>query len=367
LLGATVQLPADELVALADEAGLGFVVADLVQGPYDEVLFRRLARAAHRAGLGVVALIAHVADPDRLRALGADGVASPGGPLRLAPEFADDAVLELVEDIAAARRAIARGTRLVALDVAGALAGLLRSFADAAEQAGDAEAVVLLPGMLGDARVFEDVVAALPQDVSCRALRIDLDESIGELAESILAVAPERFALVGHSLGGIVALEIWRRAPARVARLALLNTSARPPSEDQLTAWATLRDRTEAGEFAELVAEQAAVNLGASAATDPALVERWVDMADKVGPDGLLRQLRAQATRPDSRPSLATIAVPTMVLGGSADTVCPPHLQAELAAGIPAARHVTVDGAAHMTPLERPQDVAAHIAAWLVS
>ena len=98
--------------------------------------------------------------------------------------------------------------------------------------------LVLLPGMLGSARVFADVVADPRTTISCRPLRIDLDETVTDAAESVLAAAPPRFALAGHSLGGIVALEVWRRAPQRVTRLALLNSSARPPSDDQLDAWA---------------------------------------------------------------------------------------------------------------------------------
>jgi pimeloyl-ACP methyl ester carboxylesterase len=88
-------------------------------------------------------------------------------------------------------------------------------------------------------------------------------------------------------------------------------------------------------------------------------------MALGIGPRGLLRQLAAQTTRPDSRPALAAIRVPTLVLSGSADGVCPPALQEELAAAIPQARHVTIAGAGHMAPLEEPAAVAAALADWL--
>ena len=142
----------------------------------------------------------------------------------------------------------------------------------------------------------------LDDAISCRPLRIDLDETVADAAESVLAAAPDRFALAGHSLGGIVALEVLRRAPHRVARLALLNSSARPPSDAQLEAWAQLRARTEDGEFAAVVAEQAATNVGEPAAGRPELVERWIDIAARRRAGrASLRQLSMQASRRDGR------------------------------------------------------------------
>jgi pimeloyl-ACP methyl ester carboxylesterase len=183
----------------------------------------------------------------------------------------------------------------------------------------------------------------------------------------VLAAAPQRFALVGHSLGGIVALAMWRRAPSRIARLALLNASARPPSSEQLAAWSDLRERTEHGEFDAVVAEQAQTNVGDQPAPGGDLVQRWIDIAADVGPDGFLRQLSMQASREDSRQWLGSIDVPTLVLSGACDAVCPPAIQAEIAAAVPGATHVTIDGAGHMTPLDRPVQVAAALRGWLAS
>jgi pimeloyl-ACP methyl ester carboxylesterase len=212
--------------------------------------------------------------------------------------------------------------------------------------------VLLLPGMLGDATLWDGVAPTLD---AARFGRIDLDDSIAEMAATVLAAAPERFALAGHSLGAIVALEIMRQAPARVTRLALLNASARPASEAQLAAWAAMRD----GQFDAVVRDFGAANAG------PTLRDRVERMARGVGPRGLRRQLAAQASRPDSRPWLAAIAVPTLVLTGTEDAICPPELQEELVAGIPRARHAVVEGAGHMAPLEDPAAVAAHLQHWL--
>ena len=99
--------------------------------------------------------------------------------------------------------------------------------------------------MLGDASLWDEVAPSLSEIAQVRMARIDFDDSIAGMAATVLASAPERFALAGHSLGAIVALEIMRQAPRRVTRLALLNASARPADEAQLEAWARMRD----GEF----------------------------------------------------------------------------------------------------------------------
>lgn len=359
-LGAVVRLPADEELAMVVGAGLTFVVVDLVDGPYDEASMHRLVLAASAAGISVVARPGTGVGPKRLEQMGVavvDSSSDGRAHIGTAGELA------VVATEASARQARSRGAAFVALDLPRSVVSLLAAFAATCDIASERDELVLLPGMLGDARVFEDVVAALPPRVSSRGLRIDLDDSIEELAQSVLAAAPSRFGLVGHSLGGIVALEVARHAPRRLTRLALLNTSARAASAAQLDAWATLRDRTESGDFERVVQEQAVANLGRH--SEPALVGRWVEMAKRVGPDGFVRQLHAQACRPESLSLLASIDVPTLVLSGSDDAVCPPELQREMAARIPGADHVTVDGAGHMSPLDHPDDVAVHLAAWL--
>jgi 4-hydroxy-2-oxoheptanedioate aldolase len=227
--------------------------------------------------------------------------------------------------------------------------------------------LVLLAGMLGDATLWDDVAPALAGAAVPRFGRIDLDDSVPAMAATVLATAPERFALAGHSLGAIVALEVVRQAPGRVTRLALLNASARRPSEMQLAMWAGMRERTENGGFAALVGDFVQANLPESRRTDATLVRRVEQMAHSVGPRGLLRQLSAQATRPDNRPLLEQVAVPTLVLTGALDAVCPSELQEELVRGLPDARHVTVDGAGHMAALEDPPAVAQALRAWLAA
>ena len=224
--------------------------------------------------------------------------------------------------------------------------------------------LVLLSGMLGDESLWAGVAARLDDVALPWPSRIDLDDSVPEMAASVLAQAPRRFALAGHSLGAIVALEIVRQVPERVTRLALLNASARGPAEAQLTAWASLHRRTVDGEFAQVSAELALATLPASGRGDAALVRANARMAETVGAAGFLRQLSAQSTRPDSRDHLGAIDVPVLVVSGDLDEVCPPALQRELVDGCAHAELVSLP-LGHMSPLEDADAVSASLRAWL--
>jgi len=348
--GVLIRLPVGGLLDTVLASGPDFVAVDLVTAPFDEIEFRRVVATANLRGVRIVAIVDETVAATRLVALGADAVTTAGS---------DELVI--VRD-AAAPAALTRGPRMVAFDVDAATSASIVAFM-ASRRLPASPTLVLLPGMLGDARVFEQVVPLLPGGVECRPMRIDVDDSIEEMAASVLAAAPARFALAGHSLGGIVALAICRREPGRITRLALLNTSARAASPAQLEVWRQLKERTDAGEFAAVVAEQAPVNLG-SAATDT-LVAHWTAMATSVGPGGFHRQLTAQAARPDSTPTLGSVGVPCLVVSGADDEVCPPAVQAELVAGLADVQHVTIPGAGHMSPLDRPAEVAAALGAWL--
>ena len=263
----------------------------------------------------------------------------------------------------------ARGATVVALVstsvIHAAFAAAVRETSPGVASVPGREPLVLLPGMLGDATLWDSVAPYLAEHAAPQVGRIDLDDSIAEMAESVLAAGPERFAVAGHSLGAIVALELVRRAPSRITRLALLNASARPASDVQLEAWSEIRERVEAGEFDAVARELAVETLPERRHGDADLVEHLRRMAHAIGAEALLRQLAAQAARPDGLPALNGIDVPTVVLSGADDTVCPVAWQEEIAVAIRDAEHVTIAGAGHMAPLESPEAVAGHLIAWL--
>jgi len=226
----------------------------------------------------------------------------------------------------------------------------------------DRPSLVLLSGMLGDATLWDEIARQCNDIVRPCPIRIDLDDSIAELAASVLAQAPQTFVLAGHSLGGIVALEVRRRAPSRVLGLALISSSGRAPTAAQQQAWSTWRARVEAGEF-----DQVAAELGRATLANQALLSSNTRMAATIGPDGFRRQLIAQSTRIDNLARLADLDCPVLVFSGEQDEICPPALQRELAERCPGAELVEVAGAGHMLPLEAPDEIVAALRPWLSS
>ncbi len=226
--------------------------------------------------------------------------------------------------------------------------------------------LLLLPGMLATEALWDELAPALRELVPLRFGRIDLDASVEEIAESVLASAPERFALAGHSLGAIVALAIIARAPERVDRLALLNASARAPSAQQLAAWAELERGAREGDFLELTERFARDSVPASPAGDAGtLAGQVAAMARACGPRALLRHLAAQRSRVDQRPGLTAITCPTLIVSGENDTICATDRQDELVAAIAGSRHQRLERVGHYSPLEAPEQLIAAFAAWL--
>jgi len=227
--------------------------------------------------------------------------------------------------------------------------------------------LLLVPGMMCDARMWRHQVTALTKYCS-EILVADLStaETIAEMAEEILQNAPERFSMAGFSMGGIVAMEIWRQAPDRVLRLALLDTNARNEIPERLAPRLEQMERVRKGRLREVVTGDLKPNyLGKARQDDVALRQEIVDMAMSLGPDVFLRQSHALNTRADSRDTLATINCPSLVLCGREDRLCPDWMHQQMAASIPASRLQIIEQSGHFSTLEAPDEVSTAMKAWL--
>ncbi len=226
--------------------------------------------------------------------------------------------------------------------------------------------LVLLSGTLCDARLWAHQARQLAGIADPLVGDLTRDDSIGAMAVGVLAAAAPRFALTGLSMGAIVAFEILRRAPERVLALALLDTNPAAPDAGQIAAWREDMRMARAGLFARFVEERwVPALLAASGGKGGLLRDAIRGMAYAVGPRGCARQLSAQIGRPDSRPSLAAIACPTLVVGGRQDTLCPPEMHEAMSAAIPNARLAIVEDCGHLSALERPEAVTALLREWL--
>lgn len=225
--------------------------------------------------------------------------------------------------------------------------------------------LVLLPGLLCDAALWAHQAAALA-DIA-RPVVADLtgQDSVAGLAESVLAAAPERFALAALSMGGYVAFEIVRRAPERVTALALMDTSARPDSEEQSEVRRGLIALSRRGRFKGVTPRLLPRLIHPDRLDRPEPAGTIIVMAERTGQQAFIRQQTAIMGRPDSRPGLGAIACPTLVAVGRQDALTPPELAAEMATGIPGARLEIIEASGHLPPLEQPEATAALMRAWL--
>jgi len=199
------------------------------------------------------------------------------------------------------------------------------------------------------------------------AVRPVLDRpSIGEQVAALLRDLPETFVLVGHSLGGIVGMALALAAPQRVAGLCLVSTNAKAPTDAQRSGWGGWLTALDEG--VEPCALQDGILiplLGEALVRErPELVERTLRMGEETGADRLRAQLRMQLTRTDLLSRITGLSMPTLVVSGLDDAICPPHFHTEIVSAMPDARLVTLD-AGHLLPLERPREFGRLVRSWM--
>jgi pimeloyl-ACP methyl ester carboxylesterase len=229
----------------------------------------------------------------------------------------------------------------------------------------DTMPILLVPGLGGSPRVYAPVIPALWRFGPVTVANHIRDDSIGAIARRILAEAPPRFALAGHSMGGYLAFEIMRQAPERVAKLALICTQARPDSDEAIARRKAQIASIEAGGFHDVIASLYPVYVHPRRRDDADLRTRILEMMDDVGPEAFVRQLTAIIGRADSRPTLATIACPVLVLSADQDGALPKELSIEIADGIPGAKLVILDDCGHHPQFEQPQATIDALLGWL--
>ena len=227
--------------------------------------------------------------------------------------------------------------------------------------------ILLVPGLGGSPRIYAPVAPALWRHGPVTVANHIRDDNMGAIARRILAEAPPRFALAGHSMGGYIAFEIMRQAPDRVAKLALLNTQARPDTPEAVTRRRGQIGRVQADDYHAVLDELFPGFVHPSRRDDAALRKLVHDMADDIGAEAFVRQQTAIMGRADSRPTLAWIKCPTLVLTGDEDNTIPNSLSKEMADGIRGAKLVILPDCGHLSQPEQPEAVAAAPVEWLRS
>jgi pimeloyl-ACP methyl ester carboxylesterase len=225
--------------------------------------------------------------------------------------------------------------------------------------------ILLVPGLAESPRIYAPVAPALWRLGPVTVANHIRDDNIGAIARRILAEAPPRFALAGHSMGGYIAFEIMRQAPQRVAKLALINTQARPDTPEATARRRGQIARAQAGDYHAVLDELFTGFVHPSRRNETSLHKLVHDMGDDIGPEAFVRQQTAVIGRADSRPSLAWIRCPTLVLSGDQDNTIPNSLSVEMADGIHHAKLIILPSCGHLPQVEQPQATADALVEWL--
>ena len=230
--------------------------------------------------------------------------------------------------------------------------------------------LLLVPGLLCDATVWADQVAGLKALADIQIAENGPRDSLVAMAEAIIAQAPPRFALAGHSMGGRVALEVVRRVPQRVQALALMDTGYEPVADGEVGQ----RETEGRMRMVQKAREQGMNALGrawvqgmvlSSRLSDHALVDPIIQMIERRTPEYYAAQTQALLTRPDATSVLKGIRCPTLVLCGRDDAWSPFDRHRQMADLIPASRLAAIDRCGHMSTMERPAAVTAELRRWL--
>ncbi|WP_298857788.1 alpha/beta hydrolase [uncultured Sulfitobacter sp.] len=225
--------------------------------------------------------------------------------------------------------------------------------------------LVLLPGLMCDARLFAPQVEALSANWPVTVADMSGHDRVEALAAGILADAPPMFALGGLSMGGIVAMEVLRQAPDRVAKLALMDTNPLAEAPEMQVRRGPQLEKALAGQLEQVMREEMKPNYLTEGPQRAAILDLCMDMAMDLGADVFVRQSMALRGRPDQRDTLRGVCVPTLVLCGRDDRLCPVARHELMHELVVSSVLEIIEGAGHLPTLEQPQQTTAALLRWM--
>jgi len=229
------------------------------------------------------------------------------------------------------------------------------------------DTLFLLPGLMCDAAVWQHQRTHLSDHARIVIPDFRGFDSLTAMAQQVLATAPETYTVAGHSMGGRVALELFNLAPARMTRLALLDTGVhgKTAGEEQLRQGYI--DLALQGGMGAVAAKWIPAMVHPQRRSDTDLIDRITAMVKRTSVTQFTGQIRALLNRPDAGAYLSNIQCPTLLLAGRQDTWSPPHQHAAMLQAIPHATLIIIENAGHMTPMERPDAVTTALRDWLIN
>ena len=224
----------------------------------------------------------------------------------------------------------------------------------------------MVPGMMCDERIFSPQIEELSQNLEVTIADISRYPTVRELASDVLKKAPNKFSLLGHSMGGIVAMEIYSQEPKRIEKLILMDTNPKAELDEvKLKREPQIREVNK-GKLLEVMRDEMKPNYLAESENKRSVLNVCMDMALTLGPDVFINQSRALQTRADQQNTIQSIKIPVLIMCGSEDKLCPVERHEMMHNMISDSDLKIINNAGHMPTLEQPRETTEVLKEWLM-
>ena len=224
----------------------------------------------------------------------------------------------------------------------------------------------MVPGMMCDERIFSPQIEELSQNLEVTIADISNFSSVSELASDVLKKAPKSFSLLGHSMGGIVAMEIYSQEPKRIEKLILMDTNPKAELDEvKLKREPQIKDVRE-GKLLEVMRDEMKPNYLADSENKSSVLDVCMDMALSLGPDVFINQSRALQKRADQLNTIQSINIPVLIMCGSEDKLCTVERHEMMHNMISDSDLKIINNAGHMPTLEQPRETTEVLKEWLM-
>ena len=224
----------------------------------------------------------------------------------------------------------------------------------------------MVPGMMCDERIFSPQIEELSQNLEVTIADISNFSSVSELASDVLKKAPKSFSLLGHSMGGIVAMEIYSQEPKRIEKLILMDTNPKAELDEVKLKREPQIIEVNKGKLLEVMRDEMKPNYLAESENKRSVLNVCMDMALTLGPDVFINQSRALQSRLDQQNTIQSIKIPVLIMCGSEDKLCPVERHEMMHNMISDSDLKIINNAGHMPTLEQPRETTEVIKEWLM-
>ena len=217
-----------------------------------------------------------------------------------------------------------------------------------------------------DERIFSPQIEELSKNIEVTVADISNFSSVSELASDVLKKAPKSFSLLGHSMGGIVAMEIYSQQPKRIEKLILMDTNPKAELDEvKLKREPQIREVNK-GKLLEVMRDEMKPNYLAESENKRSVLNVCMDMALTLGPDVFINQSRALQSRLDQQNTIQSIKIPVLIMCGSEDKLCPVERHEMMHNMISDSDLIIINNAGHMPTLEQPRETTEVLKEWLM-